>query len=115
MKKFCILAALLLTVAAHAEDGWKNESQAGVVVATGNTDTTTLNAGQTTTYSFEKNAVKFTAGYLYQKSGDVLSAKSWNLGLRYDRTISDMQTLFIAETIEGDRFKGLNQELVNII
>ncbi len=94
---------------AVADDGWKSESQAGMVIVTGNTDTNTLNLGQATQYEFSKNILKITAGYLYQKSGEVLSGKSWNLGLRYDRSLSDLHSVFLAESIEGDRFKGIDQ------
>ncbi len=102
---FCVL----FTGAAFADDGWKNESSAGVVLATGNTETTTLNLAQATLNEFDHNVIKLTAGYLYQKSGEILSAKSWNLGLRYDRNLSERQSLFLAQTVEGDQFKGINQ------
>lgn len=112
--KTCLKVALSLAlgifaVSAKAEDGWKNESQAGIVLVSGNTETSTLNAGQTTTYGFDRNVLKLTAAYLYQKSGDVLSAKSWSLGIRYDRFLSDVHSIFIAQTVEGDRFKGIDQ------
>lgn len=99
----------IFTVSAHAEDGWKNESQAGIVLVSGNTETSTLNAGQVTTYGFDRNVLKLTAAYLYQKSGTIISAKSWSLGIRYDRYLSDVHSLFIAQTVEGDRFKGIDQ------
>lgn len=113
MKPYAVVLASLATIAisysVRAEDGWRNESQAGVVVVTGNTETTTLNLAQATLNEFDKNSVKLSGSYLYQKSGEVLSAKSWSLGLRYDRYLSELHSLFLGQTVEGDRFKGIDQ------
>lgn len=113
MKKYSVLLLSLVlasvSLSARAEEGWKNESAAGVVVVTGNTETTTLNFSQMTLNEFNQNVIKFTAGYLYQKSGEVLSGKSWNLGLRYDRILSDRFSIFLGQSVEGDLFKGIKQ------
>jgi putative salt-induced outer membrane protein len=90
-------------------DGWKNESQAGVVLTSGNTDTSSLNAAEIASYLFSDNLFKLTGGYLYQKSGQVLSGKSWNLGLRYERILSEKVGVFVGESVEGDQFAGVNQ------
>ncbi len=104
-----ILATATLSFSARAEEGWKNESQAGVVLVTGNTETTTLSLAQATLNEFEKNVLKISGNYLYQKSGDVLSAKSWSIGLRYDRNLNDLHSIFLGQSVEGDRFKGIDQ------
>lgn len=111
MVKFISLVAFVFSIfnQALAGDAWKNESQAGVVMTTGNTDTSTLSFGEMTSYQFSENLLKFTAAYLYQKSGDVVSGKSWNLGLRYERSLSEKFSVFTGETIEGNLFSGVNQ------
>ncbi len=90
-------------------DGWKNESQAGVVLTSGNTDTTTETVGEIASYQFGANVVKFTGSYLYQKSAGIVSGKSWSLGLRYERILNEKLSIFLGETVEGNRFIGLNQ------
>lgn len=103
------LAVLSLVTSANAEDGWKNESQVGVVTTSGNTETTTLSAAQSTKYEFTKNVFSITGSYLYQKSGAVISAKAWSLGVRYERELTERFSLFAAEMVQGDRFKDLRQ------
>jgi hypothetical protein len=42
--------------------------------------------------------------YFYGKTGDQLTARSWLAGLRYDRILSPIWSLFAAENVEGNRF-----------
>lgn len=101
--------AFVSTFSAHAEEGWKNESQAGVVQTSGNTETTTLSIGQATSYEFTANVLKINGSYLYQKSNNIISGKNWRLGVRYERELSERVSLFIAQSAEGDRFSGIRQ------
>ncbi len=88
---------------------WKNESQLGVVLTSGNTQTTSISAAQTSSYQFDENILKGVINYLYQKNGTVVSGKSWNLGLRYERVLSERFSIFLAETVEGNEFAGIRQ------
>jgi putative salt-induced outer membrane protein len=109
---FCAFLLASLTVASTAfaaDEGWKNESQAGVVMTAGNTETTSLSFGEAASYAFDSNAFKITAAYLYQKSGEIVSGKSWNLGLRYERVLNEKLSVFLGETVEGNQFAGVNQ------
>jgi putative salt-induced outer membrane protein len=116
MKKRSFFAVLMSAIAlvsisaAQAEDGWKNESQAGVVVTTGNTDTSTLSAAEAASYQFDANILKLTASFLSQKSAGVESGKNWSLGLRYERVFNEKLTGFLAETVDGNQFSGINQQ-----
>lgn len=103
------VAVLSFVTSALAEDGWKNETQVGVVTTSGNTETTTLSAAQSTKYEFTKNVFSISGSYLYQKSGEVISAKAWSLGVRYERELSERLSLFASEMVQGDRFKDLRQ------
>jgi putative salt-induced outer membrane protein len=91
------------------KDGWATESQAGVVVTSGNTDTSTLSFGDETGYRFSENLARLKAAYLYQKSAGVVSGKSWSLGLRYERVLTEKLSAFLGETAEGDLFSGVRQ------
>jgi putative salt-induced outer membrane protein len=116
MKVLVLISSVLLAIAnislaadAPPADGWKNESQAGLVLTKGNSDTSTQSLGEVASYQFGQNIVKLTANYLYSKSSDVVSAKSWNLGLRYERILTDKFSIFAGESVEGNQFAGVNQ------
>lgn len=105
-----VFSTLSLSFAADpTPDGWKNESQAGVVLTSGNTNTSSLSASELASYQFGSNLVKFTAAYLYQKNAGVVSGRSWSLGLRYEKILSDQLSIFIGQSVEGNRFAGLDQ------
>ncbi|MBC7386205.1 MAG: DUF481 domain-containing protein [Cryobacterium sp.] len=118
LRLFGFLSAIILVISSASvplacaddlADGWKNESQAGIVTTSGNSDTSTVSAAQTTSYRVGLNFWQFSARHMYQKNSDVVSAKSWSIGLRYERELSELFSLFAAETVEGDRFKDLKQ------
>ncbi len=111
MKKFLVLALLLVSPITNAETtpGFHDESGAGIVVTTGNSRTQSYNLGQTNTYGWEMNLLKFEGKFLDTSSNDVLSAKKWSLGLRYEREISRIFSLFVAQAVESDIFSGYNQ------
>jgi putative salt-induced outer membrane protein len=99
----------LPALSAEPASPWKNESQAGVVLTSGNTRNTTLNATQATSYEFDANLLKFSGSYLFQKSAGVNTGKYWSVGLRYERALSEKFSLFFGQTVEGDKFKGISQ------
>ena len=103
-------ASISVYAADPTPDGWKNESQAGIVVTSGNTETSSLSFGEAASYQFGgTNVLKINAAYLYQKNGNVVSGKSWSLGLRYERIISDQFSIFLGQSVEGNQFSGVNQ------
>jgi putative salt-induced outer membrane protein YdiY len=109
------LAMLFLAlVPARAED-LKNETEAGLVHTSGNTRLQTLSASHVTSYGWEKvdlwnkNDLKFESKFLRSKSLGVLSAKKWNLSLRYERNISGVLSAFLSQGLESDRFAGYLQ------
>ncbi len=104
-----VLVSLVAGVSASAEEGWKNESQAGVVLTSGNTDVTTLSFAQATNYEFNRNILRLFGNYLYQESDDVISGKNWRFGLRYERELSERVSLFAGQNAEGDLFSGIRQ------
>src|SRR5690606_20267281 len=104
-----LMVGIAFAGSAYAEDGWKSEAEAGVVLTSGNTETSTVSAKEETSYQFSRNILKLTGSYLYQKTSDVLSAKSWSLGIRYERLVSDRLSFFVAQSVSGDRFKGIRQ------
>lgn len=56
--------------------------------------------------TFDLNLITVAGQYYYGKTGHELNARNWLFGIRYDRKINDRWNLFIAETLEGNRFMG---------
>ncbi len=94
---------------AQESDAWSHESELGLILSGGNSDTKTLNAKQKTDYKWTKNTVIFKAAYLYGKSSGVESANGWSLGLRYDRSISTDFTVFLGDSYESDKYAGFDK------
>ncbi len=107
------IALLLLCVASltqaqeHTSKGqWKHQSELGIVVTGGNSESETINVAQTTSYAWDKHTVKSTGHYLTSSSGEVRTAENWSAGLRYDRKFSDLSAVFAGNLWQGDRFAG---------
>lgn len=111
MRSICIIALTLITsflFAAEKTDKEKlsHESEAGVILASGNSETQTYNVKQETSYGFSKNTIKFTGSYLLGKNAGVQTAKKWDLGLRYDRALSDNLSIYSSYQIDSLPFAG---------
>lgn len=106
--KILFVVLFLFSITARAEDGFKNETEFGMVLTSGNTQNETYNANQTDTYGWDRNLLKFTGRYLKGRSKDVNTARYWLLGLRYDRTVSDRFSLFAGYAIDSDVFAGFD-------
>lgn len=105
---FFVVLALIFSGAASAE--YKNESEAGVVIATGNSRSQSLSFKQEVRYLWrEKNTISFKASFLQSKNLGVLNAKRWDSSLRYDRKLSEKFSAFIGQGVESDRFAGFLQ------
>ena len=107
MYKILLVVGLLASLPAYCE--FKNESEAGVVVTTGNSKTQSYNIKQMSQYSVGKNLLRFDGKYLNAKQKGVLSAENWLLGLRFEHEISAMFSGFLAQSLESDKFAGYLQ------
>lgn len=106
----CVLALLLATTAFAEEGaGLKSVSELGIVSTGGNSSSLSLNVKQDLSYEWPSDVLKARASYLKTQSGDVDTARSWLLGARYERVISEGFNAFAAQTIEGDPFVGYLQ------
>lgn len=116
MKTMLIVVALLVSsVVVAAEKNFKNESQAGIVVTGGNTNTEVFNLSTLSTWKTgEKSIVTFGGSYLEGSTEDlagnsVTTAKRWDGFARYDQVLNESWTLFIAQNIQSDKFSGFAQ------
>lgn len=116
---FLIVATLLAPIARAAPpttvagegDGFHNESEAGVVITSGNTRTQSLSFKQQNKYAWDKKTLGFTGSFLQTKNTGVLSAKRWDLQLRFERRVSPDLSFLVAQGVQADRFAGYIQRL----
>ena len=99
---------------AFAEDTppkpFKDESEFGAAVVSGNTNSETYNLKQFNQYSWEINALKLNGHYLEARANGLQSAESWEISLRYERTLSDLVTVFTTYGLQSDPFAGYVQK-----
>ena len=86
-----------------------DESELGLVITTGNSKTQSYNLKQKNQYAWDLNALKFEGRYLDTSANSNTTARTWNLGLRYERELSNLYGVFVGQNIESDIFSGYNQ------
>lgn len=96
-------------IVAENENTFSNESELGLVLTSGNSETQSWNAKQNNSYIHEKDTYKAEGKYLKSSSGSQKTAESWLFGLRYERALNTDFSLFVAQNIEGDSFAGYDQ------
>ena len=117
MKTMLIVVVLLVSsVAVAAEKSFKNESQAGIVVTGGNTNTEVFSGKTLNTWTLsESSKVTFGGSYLEGSTEDpstgnsVETAKRWDAFARYDQVLNESWSIFISQNIESDKFSGFSQ------
>ncbi len=113
MGKFFFIFALcgLLSISFAQDSSFKfeNESEAGLVLTSGNSDTQTYNFAQSDKFTFGDNLMSLKGKYLQQKSNGILSAKPWSVNFRYERSLTHKISLFFGQTLESDIFARYKQ------
>ena len=89
---------------------WTHESELGVVTVSGNTESESYSGKQTTTHHWGADSVSVTGRYLETKARSTVTAKSWDLGARYEKAINDLWSAFIGHKAESDTFAGYVQK-----
>jgi len=105
-----LLLAISLSTTAHAE-GWNGQGEAGIVVASGNTDTETLNVG----LKFEKNSTRWDheigfAAYQASNEGED-TAESISANYTLKRNLSERSNIFFNFGYLDDEFDGFTEQL----
>jgi putative salt-induced outer membrane protein len=109
MKYLLFICVLAQPAFSATKEGFKNESEAGVVISSGNSSSESLSFKQNNSYGWDKNAFALKGAYLRTESAKVLSAKKWDSSLRYDRELSERFGVFAAQGLEADKFAGYRQ------
>lgn len=109
MKLLTAILTLLVcfSYAQESDSQWKHESEASVVTTSGNTKTQTFSVKETTSYKINKNIFENKASYLVQKDRGNKQAENWMASLRYEREISSRFNIFLAETVDSDKFSSI--------
>lgn len=109
--KYIILFAILFGFTSFAEEGRtiKNESEAGIVIASGNTDISTLSAKQSTTLTSAPNSYLFNARFLRSSNAGTELALQWGLGLKFEHAMTDNLSFFIGQLVESNIYQNIFQ------
>lgn len=101
--------ALLATTSAHAD--WTGKGEAGLVIASGNTDTKTANVKFQFANEIDKWKHQFDGAALYASSdSDGTTAQRWEVSEQSDYNYSPRDFWFGAARYEDDRFSGFEYQ-----
>ena len=89
--------------------GLSNESEAGIVVNSGNANSQSYSLKEASSYGFYKNLFKSSGHFLETTANDVVSARNWDFGLRYERYLLSGISMYLGQNVESDRFAGFQQ------
>ena len=105
----CAAAALLATLPAHAD--WTGKGEAGLVIATGNTETKTANVKFALANEIDKWKHQFGGAALYASSDlEGMTAQRWEVSEQSDYNYSPRDFWFGAARYEDDRFSGFEYQ-----
>jgi putative salt-induced outer membrane protein len=85
-----------------------NETEVGIVIASGNSDTETYTARHFTAYSWDGNLAKIFGRYLLGKTSGATTAESWEVGARYERDLTPDLAVFAQYRLDRNSFAGLD-------
>ena len=97
---------------AAVKSPWTNESQAAVVQTSGNSETESYSLKQESSFTKTDNVYKAKASYLKTSAEnkttgvDEETARRWDAGLRYERTLSERWSAFAGYLVESDKYAG---------
>jgi putative salt-induced outer membrane protein len=110
MKRSLLLSALVFSFPFISKAVVTNESELGVIIAKGNSDSQSYNAKELLKEKWDENSLQFTGRFLKTKTSGIENARYWSTGLRYDRELSHRLGVFLGELLESDKYAGYNQK-----
>jgi putative salt-induced outer membrane protein len=105
-----ILIAAMLLAAAQAHAQWNSKSQAGFVMARGNTEAETANAKFEIGFESENWKHSFDSAFLYGQSSDIATGQRWDLAWQTNNKISERSFWFGGLRYEDDRYSGFDYQ-----
>jgi len=88
------------------KSSWAHESELGISLSGGNSDSKSINFKQMTSYAWGMNLIRLDALFLYGYANGAESARNWMGGLRYERVITNMISAYLGHSWEGDVYAG---------
>jgi putative salt-induced outer membrane protein len=89
--------------------GLHDESEVGIILLAGNSNSQSYNLKQMNYYSWGSNNLKFEVRYLNSTTNGIQTARSWALGTRFERDLGEQFGIFLAQNLESDIFAGYFQ------
>jgi putative salt-induced outer membrane protein YdiY len=86
-----------------------HESAAGVIVTGGNAPTESYNLKHASTWEWPVDLLKANASFLRTLNREQETARVWLLGLRYERGLSEFVSALVGQSVDSDRFAGIQQ------
>lgn len=104
-----ILLGMLVLPARAEQLKFQGESEASVVLVSGNVDTETYSAKTKNTWNLsDVDAAILFGKYLKGETAGTESARAWDAGLRYERALSkDIFSIYAQYMIESDPYNGV--------
>jgi putative salt-induced outer membrane protein len=99
----------LFSVTGEPTLGFSSESELGLSLISGNTDSNRISLRNQTSYRWEEETLQAQGRYLKSEANDVENAQNWALGARYERRLVPRLGLFLGQSLEADRFAGFRQ------
>lgn len=106
MIKHFLWGVLILSTQAFSAE-IKNETELGVKVQGGNTETESYKAKSETEITLETNKYTLGGHYTYGTSREVIDTRNWSGFLKFGHKLSEKFSLLAGYLIEGDKFKGI--------
>ena len=101
--------ATLMGFSALADNGFTSESEAGAVLTSGNSETESYTAKTKNSYVWEKDTYAIFGRYLSTKTSGTESARNWEAGFRYERSLAEYVSAYLGHKAESDPFAGYVQ------
>jgi putative salt-induced outer membrane protein len=105
-----ILIATMAVAATQAHAQWNSTSQAGFVMARGNTETETANAKFEIGYEVEQWKHNFDSSLLYGRSSEITTGERWDARWQTNHKVSDRFYWFGSLRYEDDRYSGFDYQ-----
>ena len=90
------------------------EAEAGIVSSNGNTRSESYLLKNITSYKLDAYLAKLSGSYLRNKTRDDVNSttsdfEKWDLGLRLERELSERFSIYLGQSMEGDRKSGIER------
>ncbi len=93
----------------EAKPPFQSESEAGAVTISGNSSSESYSLKSKNTYTWDKDIFTIYGRYLRARANGVESARNWEVGGRYERTLNSYLGAFIGHKAESDVYSGFVQ------